>query len=424
MEVVVSSREIIKPSSPTPNHLKKLNFSLNDQYSTHYVSVLLFYSAQGDVDRFKQTNTSDRLKKSLSEILTQFYPLAGRIINNECIDCNDDGLEYLEARVPCPLSQLLGCPKADELNQLIPFSQKLSAVQVSLFDCGGIAIGVTISHTAGDASSLTAFINSWAATAKGANEIVPPKFGFDYLFPPRDVPTVSFGGGAVDYTQLPRFVGKRFIFDSSKLAALKSACADVERPTRVEVVTAFIYKCFLNTIRSRSSKPSVLSMPINLRGRMNPPLPPHSFGNLAIRLTSQPWPAEKEPELNCLVKQLRETIRKVNGGFVEKLQADNAELLFEHWKDWKKGIELSLTGDLNVLMVLICCRFPFYEADFGWGKPAWATRVNLYPSVSLVDTKDGEGVEAWVTLAEGDMTRFCSEPDLLDFSIENPPIHE
>ncbi|KAJ6408563.1 hypothetical protein OIU84_011816 [Salix udensis] len=53
------------------------------------------------------------------------------------------------------------------------------------------------------------------------------------------------------------------------------------------------------------------------------------------------------------------------------------------------------------------CKFPFYEADFGWGKP-----IRLSPALQLnrvvifLDTADGEGIEAWISLSKEDMVMF------------------
>lgn len=50
------------------------------------------------------------------------------------------------------------------------------------------------------------------------------------------------------------------------------------------------------------------------------------------------------------------------------------------------------------------CKFPFYEPDFGWGKPVWVgvTNFPMKNTVVLIDDKSGEGMEAWVNLDEND----------------------
>lgn len=74
-------------------------------------------------------------------------------------------------------------------------------------------------------------------------------------------------------------------------------------------------------------------------------------------------------------------------------------------------------SDQSVYTCSSWCRFPFYDADFGWGKPLWITApVILYKNVIiLMDAKDGEGVEALVSLEKEQMEVFEKNEDLLSF---------
>jgi hypothetical protein len=97
MEVQLISRKLIKPSVQTPPHLQNLNISfLNQLAPSLYVANIFYYPNH----RHEIIKNIDRLEKSLSEILTLFYPLAGRYIkDNLSVDCNDEGVELLEAKV-------------------------------------------------------------------------------------------------------------------------------------------------------------------------------------------------------------------------------------------------------------------------------------------------------------------------------------
>lgn len=53
------------------------------------------------------------------------------------------------------------------------------------------------------------------------------------------------------------------------------------------------------------------------------------------------------------------------------------------------------------------CKMQLYDANFGWGSPVWVAGnvVKALDNVTvLIDSKDGEGIEAWVTLYQEDMT--------------------
>ncbi|XP_068322225.1 hydroxycinnamoyltransferase-like isoform X1 [Pyrus communis] len=60
-------------------------------------------------------------------------------------------------------------------------------------------------------------------------------------------------------------------------------------------------------------------------------------------------------------------------------------------------------------------RFPFYEPDFGWGKPPWVTSGTEFKNlILLMDTRDGDGIEVSLNLKEEDMAIFESTKELLE----------
>ena len=70
------------------------------------------------------------------------------------------------------------------------------------------------------------------------------------------------------------------------------------------------------------------------------------------------------------------------------------------------------------------CRFGFYDADFGWGKPVWISSfaASGSPTMNLVTLADTrcDGIEAFVSLDEKDMTILEGNPELLKFASLNP----
>ena len=80
IEIEVISSEIIKPSSPTPDHLRHYQLSFLDQISPPtYNPLLLFYPADGDV-KINNIEKPNHLKQSLSEVLNLYYPWCNHII--------------------------------------------------------------------------------------------------------------------------------------------------------------------------------------------------------------------------------------------------------------------------------------------------------------------------------------------------------
>lgn len=171
------SRETIKPSSPTPQHLRIFKLSWLDQVSARlFVPVLLLF------DKTTDPINNDLLKTSLSQTLSKYYPFAGRLRDRQSILCNDDGVDFLEAKVNVRLSFLIQNPRRESLDLLFPdklhwryaegLATSLLAVQVSHFCCGGWAVGVCASHKLADAVTLVTFVSTWASVARDGLETV------------------------------------------------------------------------------------------------------------------------------------------------------------------------------------------------------------------------------------------------------------
>jgi len=169
----IVSKETIKPSSTTPNELRHFKLSLIDQLAPpFYVPIILFYPAS---DATNTKTISQKLKASLSEVLTLYYPFCGTLRGNSTVECNDEGVVFTECRVPMELSSLLKNPDLHQINHLFPCDpfnparETLTgnmAVQLNQFTCGGLALGVCFSHKIADASAAASFLTAWAASSR------------------------------------------------------------------------------------------------------------------------------------------------------------------------------------------------------------------------------------------------------------------
>ncbi|XP_057991616.1 stemmadenine O-acetyltransferase-like [Hevea brasiliensis] len=230
MEIQIIAKETIKPSSPTPNHLRTHKLSVIDQLAIQrYIPVLLFYPSNGQ----DSSQRSCLLKKSLSQTLTLFYPFAGREVNNSGIDCNDEGVSFIEASVAADLSMLLKQPHFELPQQLLPCKPnensvpycagEILAVQVNYFSCGGMVIVVRIKHLIADASTAASFIERWGAVARFADtDVNGVILDCTNLFPPTDTAEgLSWWADCSNEEFLFEIATKRFVFDGSKIAALR-----------------------------------------------------------------------------------------------------------------------------------------------------------------------------------------------------------
>ncbi|XP_031275733.1 vinorine synthase-like [Pistacia vera] len=418
IDVEVISRESITPCTPIPEHLCRYQFSFLDQLSpTFFMSTIYFYHLD---DKRSHSEISNSLKSSLSKILNHYYPLTGCLENNY-VDCNNASVLFLEAQVGCQLSQIIEEPLLpSEFNKFLPNDHKqdgitnvVLAIQTNYFNCGSVAIGVLMSHKIADASSMITFMKDWAATTRDETDNICPQFESATLFPPKDLDDIT---STVNVPPEENIVLKRFVFSGSVLATLKETYADNGiHPTRVEALSSFIWSRFTASTRTKMGleRLCMLIHPVNLRKRMDQPLPDESFGNIsgpAVTMISSEFTGE---ECHGLVTKFREAKRKLDKDYMKKLQNG----VFEDF-----GLREGLNERLNREdMVQFCftslCRFPLYETDFGWGRPIWVTVGGLACSnlAILFDTKGGDGIEAWVHLKEEDMAKFEADEELLSF---------
>lgn len=414
--VQVISREIIKPSSQTPPHPKNVKLSFLDKLLIKlYTSLIFFYQA----DEFSTSNhlhISQRLKHSLLHILPSFYPLAGRLRNNRSVDCNDAGAEFVVARVHAHLKDVTSLDIA-QLNEYLPAvdstnpQRPLLLVQITFFDCGHAVIGVCISHVVCDLHSAMEFLNAWAAACRGGGETPPPRqlsFGTASYFP-----SLSF----LPYDMLDRFLmskddfeTRRFVFDKAKLDILRSVAVTesesaINDPSRVELVSAFIWKHFMaaRCVDGKRRKTHVALHSVNLRPRTTPSgLLENVFGNCvmtAFAVVPGSVPGE-DLGLHALIGRLRRSIRKVRDKYITKPMSKESFM-----KDFFKLGALLTMGKLEIFGFSSWRGFPTYEVDYGWGKPVWFT-TTMGPTknmVVLVSSKSGDDVEAIVTMMPDDL---------------------
>ncbi|KAM3328279.1 stemmadenine O-acetyltransferase [Capsicum galapagoense] len=423
VEMEIVSKVTIKPSSPTPHDLHHYQLSYIDQITPNILMPLVFfYPADNNFTSIH--SRSDKLKTSLSHALTKFYPLSGRLVadSSSHVNCNDEGIPYVEAIAKCSLSEFLVDPVPKELNKFIPCDlhdgkDVCLLVQANFFQCGGMAIGIAISHKIADALSTFMFINSWGAIARGnVDDVVPcPRFDSSILFPPRD--TSEFKSSITIGKDNHNIVTKRFVFSSSKISALREkytekASESMRAPSRIEALSAFLWTRLMASIHAERDQTKTYGIvhTVNLRTRSNPPLPESLFGNIMHVVVTVPAKEERDFEL---VRKVRESIQNINSEFVSDLRKNDQK----HLNSLKDKVNEQRKGELVLFNFTSLCRLPLYKADFGWGKPIWVGSASLVLKdvVGFLDTKSGDGIEAWVNLKQEDMATFEADKELLSW---------
>ncbi|KAK7302467.1 hypothetical protein RJT34_13357 [Clitoria ternatea] len=425
IKVEVVERKCIKPWSGRHGQVESFKLSLLDQLSPNIHGNMTLFYPHNPTTHF--SIKLQLLQNSLSKALTIFYPFAGRLQHPSTIHCNDQGAIFIHSRTDTSLSDILNAPNFDNFEPFLPTTDNqtmadpnppMLLVRFTSFGCGATAITISLSHKIADMASVIAFLKTWTAVCGGATAPAAPELAIGAtLFPPREIPGVS---ASVKTSSSEKFTTRRFVFEASKVIELKNRVksafeGSVFEPSRVEVVLALIWKCALLAYWSRTAsfKRSVLFQAVNLRPRMEPAIPESAVGNFvwAFAVTVE---EEGDVELHVLVKKMREGMRK----FEERLKEEGGFISVV-----KEGV----SSNSNSSVVYKCsswCKFPVLDADFGWGKPVWMCSVNNLVSntIALLDTKDGGGVEAFVTLDHYDITLFQQHQELLHYALLNPAL--
>ncbi|KAK9732920.1 hypothetical protein RND81_04G031900 [Saponaria officinalis] len=441
MEVKIISKELIKPSSPTPSHLQKMTLSFLDQNSSpNTIPALLFYRAPPDTAApFNIT----RLKTALSETLTCFYPLAGRYKTLGTISCNDEGVPFIEARVNCPISSVISSPSSSNVDFLSfypPGRENLKksgihlSIQVNVCTCGGFVIGWYHTHKVTDGISTATFFRYWAALVtqryEDAGQAKPDFSSSVTYFPPlpgKDKPvTPELELHEPKGMEKSSNVVRSFVFKNGAITKLKakSVSDQVPNPSRFEAVSGFLWKQILLAASTKEGR-SIMGVLLDLRSRTDPPMPKGSMGNLVETAFVK---AETRAELPELVSEIRETMtemKKVVAGY----QSDKREAAKEkHWRGFIKAY-MECKRNNVYLLTSWCKASGFSDVDFGFGKPVWIVPVDSkinpinYLKDMIILTEfgdlDGGGIEAWLFLEEEHIKFLEFNHEFLDFASPN-----
>ncbi|XP_042035395.1 vinorine synthase-like [Salvia splendens] len=222
IETKLISIKTIKPSSPTPKSLQKYQLSFLDQLAfTTFIPFVYFYTPNPN---FSKSLKSNQLKKSLSEALSIYYPLAGRLVGNLYVECNDAGFAFIEGEADCDVSQFIADPNDKSLEKFLPqnktkeFHNLFLAVRVTYFRCGGVGVGIVLSHKIVDGLSSLSFVNTWSALARGGGgDATLPNFDVAYA-PPLDI--LSFEPPVMELAT-EEVICKFITFSASEIASLQ-----------------------------------------------------------------------------------------------------------------------------------------------------------------------------------------------------------
>ncbi|GER39516.1 HXXXD-type acyl-transferase family protein [Striga asiatica] len=380
--VAIKATHIVRPASPTPNETMYLNSCDQIKDITHTPTIYFYKHSPNLVSE----NPILALKDSLSKVLVSFYPLAGRLTwdaeggNRVELRCNAAGVPILEAESASRIEDFGDFTPGPEIQALIPtvdYTAPLDEIplvmaQMTRLACGGLALGLEISHVMADGPSALHFVGEWANLARG---------GADPTVSPFLDRRVVDGGGEDNMEQKRKPTCMAFLrLTQLQIEKIRSK-ADVDYPekikfgsrrgySRFEAVAAHVWQC---TSKARAHVPeqqTSLHFMADFRNKMKPPLPKNYFGNALICAEAMDTSGSllASPIGNACWK-IREAVEGVTDGSVRgyldflKGLSDVGRFRSLDNNGRPKG---DFYGNLN-LAIISWMGLPLYGTDFGWG---------------------------------------------------------
>ncbi|KAI3471431.1 hypothetical protein Pfo_030795 [Paulownia fortunei] len=413
---------------PSPETEKKSLFLSNiDQILNYNIPTAYFFSANQD---YPPEVVAKRLKLALQKVLVPYDFMAGRLkLNQESgrleIDCNAAGAGFVVASSEFSLDEIgdLVCPNlgfrqlaVQTLDNLGPNAddKPLFILQVTSFKCGGFAIGMSVNHILLDGLSAKTFTENLASQAFEDKPLAvipcfdrrllaarsPPLVAFPH--PEFFKPDLLISGPPVFDCKKEELEFKAFKLSPSDINFLKDKAktetnATTTKISSFNVVAALIWRCKALSCDGEYNKDRVSTLlnVVDLRSRLNPPLPASYCGNavLVAYASAKCEDLEKWP-FSELVKMVSEGPTRVSDEYAKSVI---------DWLEVNKGLPC------GEYMVSSWLRLGFEEVVYPWGKPLHSGPVVnhrkdicwIFPTI--------DGVNALVSLPAKEMERFGSQ---------------
>ncbi|KAE9609417.1 hypothetical protein Lal_00020473 [Lupinus albus] len=364
----------ITPCTPTPNHSLYLS-NIDDQKFLRF-SIKYFYL-------FKKSVNFEILKSSLSRVLVDYYPLAGRLRTSSVHDqklevyCNGEGALFAEAFMDTTVEELLESSKVPNKSWK-RFLYKVDAhtfldvpplvVQVTSLRCGGMILCTAINHCLCDGIGTSQFLHAWAELTTAKYLTILP-FHSRHVLNPSQPSQVKFRHPAYTSTtpnptpqiQLFNFIQSQplvptsFTFHPTHLHFLKKHCANC---TTFEAVAAHTWRSWVQSFHLSLPPTLVMKLLFSVNIRSKVKLPKGYYGNGFLLACAESSVRELVvPNLNHAVKLVQEAKEKMNDSEYIRSMIDLLE-------DTRVETDLSTS-----LVISQWSKMGLEEVDFGEGKP-------------------------------------------------------
>ncbi|KAA8537588.1 hypothetical protein F0562_027196 [Nyssa sinensis] len=369
---------LICPSSPTPKHSLYLS-NLDDQKFLRFSIKYLYI--------FKKSISIDTLKCSLSRVLVDYYPLAGRLRTSPEhdqkleVDCNGEGALFAEAFMDFTADEFLEFSRQPNRSFRKLLYRPVEAhsfvdvppliVQVTNLSCGGMILCTAINHCLCDGIGTSQFLHAWAHfTTKPTAELPITPSHSRHVLKPRNPPQVTSSHPGFtkttpkdnpqldlnQYLQSQPLVPVSLTFTPSQILHLKRQCVPSLKCTTFEVLASHTWRSWVKSLDLSHNLNMKLLFSVNIRERLEPKLPQGYYGNGFV--------------LGCTVATVKELVSANLHQVVKLVQHAKSSLTDDYVKsiiDMLK--DRTVKTDLSTSLVISqWSKLGLENLDFGEGK--------------------------------------------------------
>ncbi|KAF5175285.1 Tryptamine hydroxycinnamoyltransferase, partial [Thalictrum thalictroides] len=421
MTCTIINNTILKPSS-----FSSTQFILNSLVPFTIFDEIALDVHVAMLHAFKPPMPSNEiLKNALAKVLIHFPHLAGRLTMDEgghqCILLNNAGIRLIETYVPTTLVDQMKSfeSSSNDVSHLHPPTEgidEILQVQLNRYTCGGVVIGSTGHHRVADGYSWNYFYISWSRLVRGL-EIDPlPYHNRCAIMIPRKEPRVEFDHRSNEFQLSTTTPGSQHVFypieklfthfPTDFINKVKAKVTEEnfttpnQRYSTFECLLTHVWKKVIQARGMNLNQFSQITVGVNGRGRIKPPVPMEYFGNLVL----DAFPKLKAREVitenyGYVAKTIHDAISNIDSNYFQSF-ADFKELCKRNGEKLKK----SMPAVGNILCPNIeadnWLRFNFHDLDFGGGPCAF-----FYPNVPvegvlifLPSNKEGGGIDVFTAL--------------------------
>ncbi|KAK7305496.1 hypothetical protein VNO77_43402 [Canavalia gladiata] len=445
-KLVMREVELIKPSKPTSSSILSLSTldnipDLNRLCQTIHVYRSAIHDSESGYQNGELLDPAHVIKEALSKALVYYYPLAGRLVKHSDgklrINCSEDGVPFLEANANCHLSSLhylddpdmenakhlvFNFPSEDENGYQYPLVFK-----VTKFTCGGLTIGMGLTHAVSDGVGASQFFRAIIELARGKSEpSVKPVWERERLVgsitkQPLQIDSVDESSAAVSpFLPTMLLVHECIKVDSESIRRLKMSLmkeCENEKFTSFESLAAYVWRSRAKALELNYDGKIMLNITVGVRRHLlDPPLPEGYYGNAIVDAEVILTVRElNERPLSEVVKLIRESKKVAFSSdyvrnFINTLETEQEDFniegtgAFTTMTDWKyldflERVDFGLKELVNTV--------PAPCDMFG------SVDLCIFSPLSIIDSSMKEGVRIFVSLPNVAMLKFKEEMEAL-----------